>query len=49
MTDYVYLEFGYDKEALRSAIIKWNIVEDEDFENFTDLLEILRDSSFLNI
>ncbi len=49
MTDYVYLEFGYDKEALRAALIKWNVDEDEDFEEYTNALEVIRDSSFLNI
>ncbi len=47
--DYVYLEFGYDKEALRAAIIKWNVDEDEEFEPYMNGLDVIRDSSFLNI
>ncbi len=49
LTDYVYLEFGYDKEALRAAMNKWNVEEDDEFEEYSNALEVIRDTSFLNI
>ncbi len=48
LLDYVYFEFGYDKEALRAAIIKWNVDEDDDFEPYLSGLDVIRDTTFIN-
>ncbi len=48
LLDHVYFEFGYDKEALRAAIIKWNVDEDDDFEPYLSGLDVIRDTTFIN-
>ncbi len=48
LLDHVFFEFGYDKEALRAAIIKWNVDEDDDFEPYLSGLDIIRDTTFIN-
>jgi hypothetical protein len=49
VTDYVYLEYGFDREAIRAAVIKHNIQEDVDFSEILRWLESIKNSSFLNI
>ncbi len=49
VTDYVYSEYGYDREAIRASINKNNIQEDQQFMNILKRIESFQDSSFLNI
>lgn len=49
VTDYVYLEYGFDREAIRAAILKHNIKEDPEFGEILRWLESIKNSSFLNI
>ena len=49
VTDKVYSEFGFDKDAIRAAITKHDIVHDKAFEEILLKLEDFRNSSFLNI
>lgn len=49
VTDYVYLEYGYDREAIRAAINKNNIQEDPEFTEIMKRIESIQNSSFLNI
>jgi hypothetical protein len=49
VTDYVYLEYGYDREAIRAAIIKNNIQEDPHFKDVLKILESFQNNTFLNI
>lgn len=49
VTDTVYSEFGFDREAIRAAIQKHDIYKDKSFEEVIYKLEEYRNSSFLNI
>lgn len=48
MTDYVYLEYGYDREAVRAAINKINIQDDQEFQEIMKRIDSIHNSSFLN-
>lgn len=47
--DKVYLEFGFDKEAIRAAIQKHQITNDSSFDILMKKLDQYRNESFLNI
>lgn len=49
VTDKTYCEYGFDKEAIRSAINKHQISEDPNFEKILVKLEEFKNCSFLNI
>ena len=49
VTDYVYSEYGYDREAIRAAIIKNNIQEDPQFKDILKKLQSFQNNTFLNI
>jgi hypothetical protein len=49
VTDYVYLEYGYDREAIRAAINKINLNEDPEFNDIMKRIENIQNNSFLNI
>jgi hypothetical protein len=49
VTDYVYSYYGFDREAIRAAIMKHNIQEDPEFSEILKWLESIKNSSFLNI
>ena len=48
VTDTVYSEFGFDKEAIRAAIQKHEIHNDKSFDEIIYKLEEFRNTSFLN-
>jgi hypothetical protein len=48
VTDTVYSEYGFDKEAIRAAIQKHEIYNDKSFDEIINKLEDYRNSSFLN-
>ena len=47
VTDKTYAEFGFDKDAIRSAINKHQVESDEDFENIFERLNEFKSNSFL--
>jgi hypothetical protein len=49
VTDYVYLEYGFDREAIRAAINNNNLLDDPEFSEIMARIESIRNSSFLNI
>ena len=49
VVDHIYIEYGFDKEAIRAAMIKHNVSDDKSFEMIIDKLEKYHDNSFLNI
>jgi hypothetical protein len=49
VTDQIYSEFGYDREAIKAAINNKNIYEDPDFADIIRRMDSIRNSSFLNI
>ena len=46
VTDYIYAEFGLDREAIRAAILHHNIAEDAEFFEILQSIEKLQNSSF---
>ena len=46
--DYVYQEYGLDRDAIKSSIKKVNIHEDKDFEDVISRIDSCQNSSFLN-
>lgn len=49
VTDSMYMEYGYDREAIRAAIETCNIKDDPEFTETVKRIESIRNSSFLNI
>lgn len=49
VTDHVYLEYGYDREAIRAAINKYFNKDDIEFDEIIERLENIQNNSFLNI
>jgi hypothetical protein len=50
VTDHVYIEYGYDRETIRAAIMKSNIQDDPEFEEIIKRMDSLQpNTSFLNI
>ena len=49
VTDFVYLEYGLDREAIKAAIKKHNIYKDLNFEKIIQKLENFQNNSFINI
>jgi hypothetical protein len=49
VTDHVYLEFGLDREAIKAALKKYSIYEDEEFARVKEKLENFQNNSFINI
>jgi hypothetical protein len=49
VVDYIYSEYGYDKEAIRAAMKKWNVLEDEYFADYIQTVREVMDNSFLNL
>lgn len=49
VTDFVYLEYGLDREAIKSGIKKHNIYEDLNFGNIIKKLENFQNNSFIII
>ena len=49
VTDHVYLEYGLDREAIKAAIKKHNVYDDNNFENVIVKLEKFQNNSFINI
>jgi hypothetical protein len=49
MVDYIYAEFGFDKEAIRAAMKKWNVMEDVYFSDCIQPIKTMMDNSFLNL
>ena len=47
--DYTYLEYGFDREAIKSAMSKHNVFESESFEVYLKKLDDYQNNSFLNI
>lgn len=49
VTDHIYYEYGFDKEAIRAAIEKHQIDSDKSFDELIEELDKFRDNSFLNM
>ena len=51
VNDYVYVEYGLEKEVINKAIEDYNVHDDPNFKVIIDSLEELHDlnHSFLNI
>lgn len=49
VTDFTYSEFGFDKEAVKAAMRKLEVEDDESFDGILKKLEDYQKNSFLNI
>lgn len=49
VTDFVYLEYGLDREAIKAGLKKYSINEDEEFKKVKEKLENFQNNSFINI
>ena len=49
VTDHVYLEFGLDREAIKAALKKYSLNEDEEFTKIKEKLDNFQNDSFINI
>ena len=49
VTDHVYLEYGLDREAIKAALKKFSIYQDEEFSKVRQKLENFQNNSFINI
>jgi hypothetical protein len=49
VVDYTYLEYGFDREAIKSAMNKHNIFESDSFIVYLNKLDEYQKNSFLNI
>lgn len=47
--DYTYVEFGFDREALKAAEIKHSIEDDPEFDIYLKKLSEYQKDAFLNI
>ena len=47
--DHTYTEYGYDREAIKSAMNKLNVYDSESFEVYLNKLEEYQKNAFLNI
>ena len=49
ITDLIYLQYGFEKEAIKAAMNAHNIYEDPNFNKILLKLEEYQKDSFLNI
>jgi len=49
VTDHVYLEYGLDREAIKAAIKKFSLYQDDEFIKVKSKLENFQNNSFINI
>ena len=47
--DYTYIEYGFDREAMKAAEIKHSIEEDPEFQECLKKLSEFQKDAFLNI
>ena len=49
VTDYTYIEYGFDREAIKSAMNKLNVYDSDSFGVYLKKLDDYQKNSFLNI
>jgi hypothetical protein len=49
VADFVYKEYGYDREAIRAGIIEYKIQDDPEFKDVLSKIHAIQENSFLNI
>lgn len=47
--DHTYLEYGFDRETIKSAMKKHDVYSDRDFDIYLKKLDEYQKNSFLNI